>query len=106
MAITLAESSIHGKLGADLNLPNEENIRIDALLFGEAQSRIVFTAKPRELNKLKSLVESFAVQLTKIGTVNSSGQFGVTIDNSSAQIKTNLDKLIHAFEDALPNKLA
>ena len=63
LAVTLAESVIHSRdLGADIEL--ESDVRLDALLFGEAQSRIVFTSSDQNLARSDD-----AVQIVKIGTV-------------------------------------
>ncbi|MEZ4701881.1 MAG: phosphoribosylformylglycinamidine synthase subunit PurL, partial [Rhodothermales bacterium] len=53
LAVCLAESTLHAAgLGADIDLQTEDGIRIDALLFGEAQSRIVLTAHAADEEKL------------------------------------------------------
>ena len=69
LAICLAEKMLAGRLGAVVDLDCQQPLRLDALLFGEAQSRIVFTAPGGMANTLHGAIGSFAVQCTKIGTV-------------------------------------
>ncbi len=71
LAVCLAECCIHNKLGADVRLEQLEDFRLDALLFGEAQSRIVFSARPEAnlFSKLADIVTSAGAQIRPIGTV-------------------------------------
>ncbi len=68
LAVCLAESCIHGGLGADVRLP-EPHARLDAVLFGEAQSRVVLSVAPERLEALEALVAQNGAQATRIGTV-------------------------------------
>jgi phosphoribosylformylglycinamidine synthase len=45
LAVALAESSISGRLGATVTIPADSD-RLDAVLFGEAASRIVVSVSP------------------------------------------------------------
>ena len=67
LAVCLAECSFLSlqKIGFSLNLQDE--IRPDALLFGETQSRIVVTSKNQNLQKFLDLAKKRKVKATVIG---------------------------------------
>ena len=70
LAICLAECVLHADhLGADIDLGGEAGIRTDALLFGEAQSRIVLSGRPETETALFQKAAAAGVQLTRIGVV-------------------------------------
>jgi phosphoribosylformylglycinamidine synthase len=71
LAVALAEGCISNsakKLGATVNLKSER-IRTDALLFGEAQSRIILTAKPKNIRKLLQIAKKNKTPVSIIGKV-------------------------------------
>lgn len=65
--ITLLESSMHKGLGFEIS--SDKNVRKDAFLFGEAQSRVVITVAPGKENELKSFLEKSGQAFSKLGTV-------------------------------------
>lgn len=67
IAVALAESCISGKLGAQVEF--ETCDRKDALLFGEAQSRILVTVEKNGLERLKSTAAGFDVPVMTLGQV-------------------------------------
>ena len=67
IAVALAECCISGNLGAKVEL--EENIRKDALLFGETQSRILVTVNPSDLPVLLAIADQLGVDCQQIGRV-------------------------------------
>ena len=67
LAVCLAESCVFSGLGADVALDLEG--RRDAVLFGEAQSRVVLSVAPADLEGVQSLATQHGAQATKIGTV-------------------------------------
>lgn len=69
LAVCLAESALFGERGADVDLPGAEVFRLDALLFGEAQSRIVFTTAAGEAEAVRQALEGQAVQAAQVGQV-------------------------------------
>jgi len=54
-------------VGANINL--EGNIRPDALLFGESQSRIVVTIQEKDLKTLKKIASQHKISFAEIGRV-------------------------------------
>ncbi|NNF57505.1 MAG: phosphoribosylformylglycinamidine synthase subunit PurL [Rhodothermaceae bacterium] len=69
LAVCLAESALHGDVGAEVSLHAPEGMRRDALLFGEAQSRIVLTVEDDEAERAVALAAEQGAQATRIGTV-------------------------------------
>lgn len=69
LAVALTECCISSPnlWGAKINL--KANLRLDALLFGESQSRIVVTAKEKDLNNLKEIASHYKIPFSEIGKV-------------------------------------
>ncbi len=65
--ITLIESSFNKNLGFDINTDN--NIRKDAYLFGEAQSRVVVSVSDKHFASVKNVLASMNIPFEKLGTV-------------------------------------
>ncbi|RMH49033.1 MAG: phosphoribosylformylglycinamidine synthase subunit PurL, partial [Bacteroidetes bacterium] len=73
-AVCLAESVIFsGALGADVALPALDGLRLDAVLFGEAQSRVVMTVAPGQVAAVQAALAGQPVAATPIGTVGAAG---------------------------------
>ncbi|MBT17889.1 MAG: phosphoribosylformylglycinamidine synthase II [Dehalococcoidia bacterium] len=67
LAIAIAEMSILGKLGVDLNF--EVSGRWDAALFGENQSQVVVSAAPEKGDEILATAAKFEVPILRIGIV-------------------------------------
>ena len=68
LAVTLAESCLANSLGF-ISSEWEIEGRLDAALFGEAQSRIVVSIAPKSSWKLQKLADRFQIAATKLGIV-------------------------------------
>ena len=71
LAVALAECSISNprkKLGARINLA-KGNLRKDALLFGESQSRIIISAKKNNVNRILQIAKKHKAPICLIGKV-------------------------------------
>jgi phosphoribosylformylglycinamidine (FGAM) synthase-like enzyme len=68
LAVTLAESSIAGSLGF-VSSEWEIEGRLDAALFGEAQSRIVVSTSPKSYWKLIKLTDRYHISAARLGVV-------------------------------------
>ena len=68
IAVALAESCLVNGLGFVSNDWEIEG-RLDAALFGEAQSRIIVSVAPRSARKLLKLAARYHIAATKLGTV-------------------------------------
>jgi phosphoribosylformylglycinamidine synthase len=67
--INLLESAIAGKKGFEIE--TDPDIRKDAFLFGEAQSRIVVTVKPGKEDEFLDILTAHDVEFSNIGIVTS-----------------------------------
>ena len=67
LAVTLAECCIKGKKGARLEISSE--IRNDALLFGETQSRIIVSLPKENLDSLKAIAAKYETPIQVLGEV-------------------------------------
>ena len=68
LAVSLAESCIHGSVGAEVALPATA-ARLDAVLFGEAQSRVVLSVTPAAVEAVEALAVLHGASAARIGTV-------------------------------------
>jgi phosphoribosylformylglycinamidine synthase II len=95
--ISLLESAMVNNLGFNIQKVNSD-IRNDAFLFGESQSRIVISASADNAPKIEALLHDLKVNFEKLGTVAKS----ITIDGvdlgNVAEFKTT-------YNTALENKL-
>ncbi|HEU4964417.1 MAG TPA: phosphoribosylformylglycinamidine synthase subunit PurL [Bacilli bacterium] len=67
LAVALAESCIGGGLGANVELTSTQ--RLDALLFGEAASRILVEVKPDNVAALEAILAEEKVEHLALGTL-------------------------------------
>lgn len=77
LAVTLAECCITGKKGAKVEI-NNTNIRNDALLFGETQSRIVVSLPAKNMDSLKEIANKYEAPIQILGKVEGNS---LKIDN-------------------------
>jgi phosphoribosylformylglycinamidine synthase subunit PurL len=99
LLVAIAESCIQSdRLGANVRLDTFE--RLDAQLFGEAQSRIVLSVKPENLDALQSLAATNDVLVTQLGTVDEE-TLSVSVGGQPVASQDVAD-LRHVFESAIP----
>lgn len=99
LVITLAEGAITGKKGAVINL-SKGDLRLDALLFGETQGRVVVTV-PASLGYVVIREAALAgVPCKSIGYVNSD-QFLLTLDQKDL-INEPVSRLASNYYEAIP----
>jgi phosphoribosylformylglycinamidine synthase len=102
LAVALAESAIgnaEGLMGADVDLSAWSALPLRALLFGEAQGRIIVgTPDPA---RVLEIAARHGVPARRIGTVRS-GSGALTITVGDRVIQAPLDRLARAFHDAIP----
>jgi phosphoribosylformylglycinamidine synthase II len=68
LGVTLAESCLANGLGF-VSRDWEFEGRLDAALFGEAQSRIIVSVAPKSARKLEKLAARYQIAATRLGTV-------------------------------------
>ncbi|TYP69596.1 phosphoribosylformylglycinamidine synthase subunit PurL [Paenibacillus methanolicus] len=98
LAAALAESCIGGRLGADVNVVT--NLRPDAALFSESQSRILLSAKPDQAEQLKTYLTEQGIANAQIGVVRGTD---LTINiNGNPGIAAPVEQLEQVWKDAIP----
>ena len=86
LAVTLAECCMTGKKGAKVEI--NTNIRNDALLFGETQSRIVVSLPEKNLDSLKEIANKYEAPIQILGKVEGNNlKIGNLIDIEVEQLK-------------------
>jgi len=91
LAIVLTECCITGQKGAKIKI-NNTNIRNDALLFGETQSRIVVSFPEKNLDSLKEICNKYEAPIQILGKVEGNS---LEIDNL---IDIKVEQLKKAWE--------
>jgi phosphoribosylformylglycinamidine synthase len=103
LSIALAECVIYsGDLGAEIELESD-GARLDAVLFGEAQSRILFSASPDRADAIRGAVAADRVRLTRIGRVRR-GSLRIQIDGS-AVVDARAEELREPYETCIPRHM-
>jgi phosphoribosylformylglycinamidine synthase len=100
LAVALAEMCIASGKGidADLRLAG----RLDAALFGEAQSRILLAVRPGAGERLAEIAAARDVPLTRLGAVGSGGGDRLRL----GPIDLSVEELRDAYEGELERTLA
>ncbi|OGD19841.1 MAG: phosphoribosylformylglycinamidine synthase II [Candidatus Aminicenantes bacterium RBG_16_63_16] len=100
LAVCVAESSILSPAGLGCTLDLDESVRVDALLFGESQSRIVVSLGRSRLSELRKLAARKKVGLSVIGRV---GGHDVVARRAGRQfLRDPVARLRKAWEETLP----
>lgn len=107
LLVALAECVLFSEdMGVDIRLNPESMGRLDALLFGEAQSRILLTAAQSQADQLAALVvEHPEVQLTVLGTVCSNPALSVAV-GSKRVLHCTADMMRTAYFGSIPKQMA
>ena len=77
--------------------------RLDALLFGETQSRVVITCKPLDATKVIERAKLMGVPAARIGTV---GGDALTVKTSIGEFTTPVAELHDAWWNAIARAMA
>ena len=93
LAVTLAECAIPNAIG--LNAQVDLSERLDAALFGEAQGRILVSARPESAGALQGLGDELDVPVTRLGTTTDDGSFTL------GPITTSIEGLKGPWESGL-----
>jgi phosphoribosylformylglycinamidine synthase len=97
----LAESILFSdELGADVHLDLPAGCRWDSLLFGEAQSRIVLSARSEQREAVEALARRHGIRVTRIGSVTGGG-LSLNIDGRSVMNLTT-EVMAKPYHDTIP----
>jgi len=100
LACCLAESSFLSDKKTGLSVNLRDSIRLDAVLFGETQSRIVITSKNQNHQKILDLAENKQVKATVIGKT---GRDRIVISHGETKlIDIPVDEALKAWRNAIP----
>jgi phosphoribosylformylglycinamidine synthase len=103
LAVAVAESCMMDDAnlrGAEIDLSEWSSLPLRALLFGEAQARIVITTK--QPDAVIAVARRAAPVVRKIGRV-AAPIVGLRIRIGSRELHAPIDRLASAFHDAIPN---
>jgi phosphoribosylformylglycinamidine synthase II len=100
LAVALAEMCLAGARGAEVML--EDDLRADALLFGEAASRIVIAVSPERLGEVASHLTDASVPYHRLGVV---GKEALTIRYPTGGLRVSLSAMREAYERPLEEAL-
>lgn len=111
LAVALAESCISQQvaretprlIGAQIDLSTTSVSRLDALLFGESQGRIVLSVAPLNVPKVLERAKILGVAATKLGTVTGSD---LTIKTTNAELKWNTTELHDLWFNSIARAMA
>lgn len=106
LAVTLAEACLLGGLGAGVLLGDE--MRADALLFGESQGRAIVTVRPDDVAALAKLAEAAGVPCTVLGAVRRDAQLAIRIVDRGSQpvISLSLAEMEREWRHAIERQMA
>ena len=90
-------------IGAQIDLSNFRDARLDALIFGETQSRIVITCKPLDAVKVVERAKLMDVPAAQIGKV--SGE-RLTIKTGAGEFSTPLNELHDSWWNSIARAMA
>jgi len=104
LAICLAETALFSRtLGMSVNLVVERPFRLDSLLFGEAQSRIVFTAQAEAAEGVREAVKDLDVQIQYLGAVTE-GPLEISV-NGEKVIQQSVEMLFRVHDRAIVRQM-
>jgi phosphoribosylformylglycinamidine synthase len=111
LAVCLAESCISQLvaretprlIGAQIDLSAFKNVRLDALLFGETQSRVVISCKPLDAVKVVERAKLMGVSAVQIGKV---GGDKLTVKTANAEFSAPLTELHDTWWNSIARAMA
>jgi len=102
LACAVAESALGSgpePVGVDVRL--DDPLPAAAVLFGEAQGRIVVSCAPEHVDEVLGAAERHGVTAMRVGTVGArGGRFRIRLPH--AVVDADVDAMAHAYRDALP----
>ncbi len=99
LAVALAECCFTNEIGAEIFL-SKQGLRLDSLLFGETQSRVLVSVAADKLNLLLELAAQNLVPAYEIGQTGGA-KLQITVDGS-LQINLPVLELKKAWREAIP----
>jgi len=100
LATCLAEGAIFGRTGADVSLPATD-ARLDAVLFGEAQSRVVLTV--RDADAVAGIASAHGARATVLGRTG--GDRLTVAVGGTRVVDAAVSDLARPYETAIPEAM-
>jgi phosphoribosylformylglycinamidine synthase len=92
-------------LGANVTIPNlGSSSRLDALLFGESQGRVIIGVSPEKVDLILNAAQSEGVPAQVIGQSTEGPEFSLTV-NDQEIVRSDISKLQKIWEDAIPSHM-
>jgi phosphoribosylformylglycinamidine synthase len=104
LACCLAEASFLSRKNIGLKVDMPDEMRSDALLFGETQSRIVITSKDQNHQKILDLAKDRQIKATAIGKTG--GDRIIINHNGQKLLDVRVDEALKAWKGAIPEIFA
>ncbi|GAB4238464.1 MAG: phosphoribosylformylglycinamidine synthase subunit PurL [Stanieria sp.] len=107
LAVALAECSVGNKFGAKIILDNDQTLRLDEILFGEAASRIIVSANPNVISSWEAYLETnLGNNWQKIGIITGKESFlEIAIKDNLSLINVKINDVINAWHQAIERRL-
>ncbi|MCA6597472.1 phosphoribosylformylglycinamidine synthase subunit PurL [Pseudanabaena mucicola] len=106
LAVAIAESSISGKLTAQIQLALPEGLNLTQLLFGEGASRIVVSVKLSDRDKWEAyLTSQLGNAWQYIGKVSDATCDLTIAVNGVQEIAVSLSEITKNFSEAIPKRM-
>ncbi len=96
----LAEASFAGGFGVEISLPHPENVRLDELLFGEGQSRVLVGVSLEKERDFLTLIRSYQLPWQLLGEVKGE-KLTVRIQEEEPLIDLSLERVKAAWEEVI-----
>ena len=104
IAVTLAECSIGGGEDLGMEVRLDDDLATNALLFGEAQSRVVVSCAPGDVDRLLTLMREAGVPALEIGRVGERGG-RIRIATRRGTIDAAAAELAEIYYTAIPRRM-
>jgi phosphoribosylformylglycinamidine synthase subunit PurL len=92
-------------LGVNLNLQSKgPSERLDALLFGESQGRVVLAVEPERLAEVMSAAKEIGVDAEEIGIVRRNGRFQAIVGTETV-LDIDVKGLRETWQDSIPHAM-
>ena len=101
LAVALAECCLPGQLGADVALPPNPDLRLDAQLFGESASRIVLSASPDNARRIQDIAAREGAPISVLGEVR--GDELTIRAEERVQVALKVSEMERIWREAIPS---
>lgn len=108
LAIALAESCFSHDLGVEITLPvtaQQNQIRWDALLFGEGGARIVVSVGTEQIETWEAYLQNQTLPWQRLGQVAASPQMTLATSDGEMVLDVAIAALKSAWQNAIPRRL-